>query len=142
MSRPMRRRIEGKALVRPKRDTPRRRTAPRFDTAQWDEASMLLAARCRMLCEICGDERPTERHHRQRRRDGGDRLANLLFLCTECHRRITDRPESETQARELGYIVRALGLAQPEDLPVFQWGSTWVLLDDLGHAMATDPPTR
>lgn len=129
-----------RSAIRNKRATPRRREAPRFERAQWDEASMLLWARSRGLCERCGDEQPTERHHRKRRRDGGDVLSNLLFLCTTCHRLITDEPESTTRARALGYIVRALGLGEPVTVPVLQWGTTWVLLDDDGHAVACDPP--
>lgn len=100
---------------------------------------MLLWARARGLCERCGDAQPIERHHRKRRRDGGDRLSNLLFLCSSCHRHITDQPESDTRARELGYIVPANGLALSEAVPVLQWGSTWVLLDDEGGAVACDP---
>lgn len=103
---------------------------------------MLLWARCRGLCELCGDNPPTERHHRKRRRDGGDRLANLLFLCSTCHRWITDEPESITLARAKGYIVPALGVSDVETYPVLQWGTTWVLLDDDGHAVACDPPAH
>lgn len=124
-----------------KRSTARKRTAPRFERETWDEATMLLWARSRGLCERCGDAEPTERHHRKRRRDGGDRLCNLLFLCTGCHREITDQPESVTRARALGYIVPALGIAEPETYAVLLWGSTWVLLDDDGKAVACDPPS-
>lgn len=128
--------------IRGKRSSPRRRTAPRVAThAEWDEFTMLLWARARGLCERCGDRAPTERHHRKRRRDGGDRLANLLFLCTPCHGEITDQPESVTRARALGYIVPALGVSDVETYPVLQWGTTWVLLDDDGHATACDPPS-
>lgn len=149
MSAPERRRQpwKGRVGVKPKRDTPRRRTAPRFDTEGWDLANMLLFARSRGRCERCGErvgtqpgELRAERHHRQRRRDGGDRLANLLLLCARCHRRITDRPESETRARERGYIVSALGVEDPAAVPVLLWGDTWVLLDDGGQAHACDPP--
>jgi len=101
---------------------------------------MLLWARSRGLCERCGDRPPAERHHRKRRRDGGDRLSNLLFLCTLCHGEITDQPESVTRARALGYVVPALGIAEPDTYPVLLWGATWVLLDDGGGAVACDPP--
>jgi hypothetical protein len=145
MSKPMRRRWpdgKNRSRIKGKRATPRRRNAPRFDTAQWDEATMLLAARSRLMCERCGQSLNGrgERHHRQRRRDGGDRLANLLLICTTCHGEITDKPESETHARRLGYIVPALGIATPDTLPVLLWGDTWVLLDDDGTATACDAP--
>jgi 5-methylcytosine-specific restriction endonuclease McrA len=127
--------------MRRKRANPRRREAPRVAThSGWDELTMLLWARARGLCELCGENKPTERHHRKRRRDGGDRLANLLFLCSTCHRWITDNAESVTLARAKGYIVPALGIAEPESWPVLQWGTTWVLLDDDGRAVACDPP--
>lgn len=125
-----------------KRSSPRKRTAPRFTRNDWDEASMLLFARSRDMCELCGDNKPTERHHRKRRREGGDRLSNLLFLCSTCHGWITDNPESVTRARALGYIVPALGVAQPDEWPVLLWGTTWVLLDDDGHSVACDAPAH
>lgn len=124
-----------------KRANPRRRTAPRVATQSgWDEFTMLLWARSRGVCEKCGDNAPTDRHHRMRRRDGGDRLSNLLFLCSTCHHWLHDNPESVTRARALGYIVPALGVARPETYELLQWGTTWVLLDDDGHAVACDPP--
>ena len=126
-----------------KRANPRKRTAPRAAThAAWDDFTMKLWARSRGLCEVCGDVPPTERHHRKRRRDGGDRLSNLLFVCTPCHRLITDQPESVTKARANGWIVPALGIAEPDTYPVRQWDTTWVLLDDDGHAVACDPPSH
>lgn len=129
-----------RSRIKPKRSTPRRREGHRFTGVDWDEATMLLWARARGLCERCGNRPPVERHHRKRRRDGGDTLSNLLFLCSDCHRFITDQPESATRARAQGYIVPALGIATPETLPVLQWGTTWVLLDDDGVAVACDSP--
>lgn len=135
-------RLKRSGKIRPKRSNPRRRDAPRVAThSEWDDFTMLLWARSRGLCERCGNRPPTERHHRKRRREGGDRLANLLYLCTDCHRFITDNPESATRARAQGYIVPALGVSDPETYPVLQWGTTWVLLDDDGKAVACDPPS-
>ena len=131
-----------RSRIKPKRSTPRRRNAPRYERPQWDEATMLLLARSRGRCERCDEplDGRGERHHRKRRRDGGDRLANLLLICRDCHGEITDNPESVTRARALGYIVPALGIAEPDTYPVLLWGTTWVLLDDDGHAIACDPP--
>lgn len=141
MSRPQnRRKAIARSGVKQRRGTPRRRSAPRFDSAQWDDATVKLWARSRGMCERCGDAKPTERHHRMRRRDGGDELSNLLFLCTSCHGEITDKPESETHARRLGYIVRALAMDEPRDVPVLLWGTTWVRLDEDGTARACDAP--
>lgn len=133
--------LKRSGAIRGKRANPRRRTAPRVATHDgWDEFTMLLWARSRGLCEICADVPPTERHHRKRRRDGGDRLSNLLFLCNGCHRLITDHPESVTRARSNGWIVPALGIAEPDTYPVRLWDTTWCLLDDDGKAVACDPP--
>lgn len=129
-----------RAPIKRKRANPRRRDAPRFERQQWDEASMKLFARSRGQCERCAERPPAERHHRKRRRDGGDELANLLFLCKPCHDEITDQPESVTRARALGYIVPALGVAESLTYPVLLWGTTWVLLDNDGSAVACDAP--
>lgn len=133
-------RLKRTGRIKPKRSSPRRRTAERATAQEWDQLSILLWARSRGLCERCGDAPPAERHHRKRRRDGGDVLSNLLFLCSTCHRTITDQPESVTRARALGYIVPALGIAEPDDYPVKLWGTTWVLLDDSGGSAACDAP--
>lgn len=146
MSKPMRRRWpdgKNRTQIKGKRSSPRRRDAPRFRAQDWDEATMLLIARSRGRCEIGGDPLHIDsahRHHRERRRDGGDKLSNLLLICADCHGSITDKPESETHARRDGYIVRALGLATPESTPVLLWGDTWVLLGDDGSAPACDAP--
>lgn len=128
----------------PKRDDRRdrgRRAAPTFDTQQWDDATLALAARSRMRCEIGGEqlaERDVERHHRKRKRDGGDRLANLLRCCSTHHHYAHEHP---AWARERGFIVNALGIDNdPADRPVLLWGDTWVQLDDEGGALACDAP--
>lgn len=79
------------------------------------------------MCEICRKEQAQERHHRKRRRDGGDRLCNLLFCCSACHRFVTEHPAN---ARKYGWIVSVN--SNPGMIPVL-WGRTdWVLLDDSG----------
>jgi hypothetical protein len=115
-----------------KRSTPRRRTAPTFQRNDWDEATMTLWARSRGNCEHCG--RPLngrmERHHRQRRRDGGDRLSNLLAVLPDCHGEIHAHP---ALSRERGWIVSAY-VADPRAIPVSQWGEQQVVFDDKGNA--------
>lgn len=119
--------------VRKKRATPRRRSAPRGDKAWWDWATMALLARCGYRCERCGHALGDnlERHHRQRREVGGDRLSNLLALHSRCHQYITEHPE---EARANGWIVSA----DADDpalvavrLPGLGGSALW-LLDDQG----------
>jgi hypothetical protein len=132
-----------RSQIKRKRSQPRRRAAPRFDREQWDEATMLLFARARGRCEIGGEQLGrdhVERHHRQRRRDGGDRLSNLLLVCTDHHRHVTEHP---VDARRSGFVVTALSRIDPADVPVQQWGDTWVLLSDTGTtSRCHDPETR
>lgn len=134
-----------RAPIKRRRSTPRRREAPRWDADQWREAEGLLLVRSRGLCECCG-RRPTatdpvERHHRQRRRDGGDRLANLLRLRRSCHAWWTAHPAA---AVDKGIIVRT-GM-DPGQVPVrvaqrHGWWS-WVVLDDDGGARGVGAQSR
>lgn len=116
--------------VRPRRVTPRRRTAPQQGRDWWAEADVLLRRRSGGRCECCGGQLTNvERHHRVRRRDGGDRLSNLLYLSPAHHAWWTGHPEA---ARGRGIIVSALGELDPSTVPVFYQGRGWYLLDDLG----------
>ena len=134
MARPVKR-----SRVKPKRATPRRRDAPQEDAAWWEWATMRLLARCGFRCERCGHDLgdQLERHHRQRRRVGGDRLANLLALHPRCHAYITEHPE---EARANGWIVDAEGIGgvapNPAEVPVRLPGlggtALWLLDDDGG----------
>lgn len=120
--------------MRQRRVVPRRREAPRWSADDWQEATMLLLARCGSRCEKCGQPlgNQLERHHRQRREVGGDRLSNLLALHPACHAWITEHPE---EAREQGWIVSANGpiggAPNPELAPVrLPDGYLWLLRDD------------
>jgi hypothetical protein len=126
--------------IKPKRPVARRRLAPRWNTEDWAEANQILWGRANGCCERCG--RPigesAERHHRQRREVGGDRLANLLLLHSECHAWITEHPEA---AQEAGWIVSTLGpiggAPDPADVPVrLPDGWLWLLRDDGGKTPA------
>lgn len=101
---------------------------------------MLLLARCGSRCEKCGQPlgNHLERHHRQRREVGGDRLSNLLALHPHCHAWITEHPE---EAREQGWIVSSSGIIggapNPELVPVrLPDGYLWLLSDDGGKRPA------
>lgn len=115
--------------IRSRRATPRRRTAPRWSPAEWEEANAALQQRSGLRCECCGQPAVTdvERHHRQRRRDGGDRLSNILWLTREHHAHWTAHP---ADAIERGIIVPTY--ADPATKPVLWRGTELVLLDDDG----------
>lgn len=124
--------------IRSRRATPRRREAPRWTPQGWEEANSRLAARSGGRCECCGDPLAgqVERHHRVRRRDGGDRLANLLYLSPAHHAWWTRHPE---QARVRGLIVSAW--QDPGEVPVLLAGAAWRYLDDQGGTRpAPEPP--
>lgn len=93
---------------------------------------MALWVRSGGRCERCGDplrSEGVERHHRLRRRDGGDRLANLMLIHSPCHRWITEHP---TEAKANGWIVPPDG-PDPGDVPVrLPGGALWLLRDDGG----------
>jgi 5-methylcytosine-specific restriction endonuclease McrA len=123
-----------RSRIQPRRATPRRRLAPHWTFEDWELATHALLHRCRSLCEKCGQALGTqlERHHRQRREVGGDRLANLMALHPHCHTWITEHPEA---ARASGWIVSANGpiggVPDPAQVPVrLPDGYLWLLHDD------------
>ncbi len=105
---------------------------PRWNAVEWDAASMALWSRSRDLCEapVCGKPLggTMERHHRQRRAIGGDRLANLLALHPGCHQWITEHP---AEARAAGVIVSAYE-RDPATVPLLTPDGSYVLLTDDG----------
>jgi 5-methylcytosine-specific restriction endonuclease McrA len=120
--------------MRARRAEPRQRLAPRWTIEEWQHATMVLLTRCGSRCERCGRDlgNQLERHHRQRREVGGDRLSNLMALHSACHQQITEHPE---EAREHGWIVSANGpiggAPNPELVPVrLPDGYLWMLFDD------------
>jgi hypothetical protein len=120
--------------IRKKRATPRRRLSPQEGADWWAEATLTLLARCGYRCERCNQPlgENLERHHRQRRQVGGDRLSNLLALHSRCHQYITEHPaEAETQ----GWIVSTHGPDGAPDpaLVKVRIGGYWWLLGDDGR---------
>lgn len=115
--------------VKPKRSTPRRREAPRWDRSEWEHANRVITARSGGRCEICGKTGRVERHHRKRRRDGGDRLSNVVFACGPggCHQHLTEHP---AEARKMGWIVSLS--REPDEIPFLRFRTEWVFLDDVG----------
>lgn len=128
-----------RARIRPRRSSPRRRTAPKWTRVDWEAANPILMARCGGYCECCGLplDGQVERAHRLKRRDGGDRLSNVLMLHPRCHAWTHAYP---TQAGHLGLILRTH--QDPTNVPVFVRAHRWVLLTDDGTTIPTDPPNQ
>ena len=76
----------------------------------------------RRQCLRCGAA-GREIHHRQRRRDGGHGLENMVLLCRACHRWAHANP---TQAREKGFIVSAFAEEIAEVPVVAFYGTIWL----------------
>jgi hypothetical protein len=90
--------------------------------------NLLLEARAGGACERCGKEcGPVERHHRKRKREGGDSLTNLLFVGRPCHTEIHAHP---VESRRFGWIVSMS--RDPADIPVLWRRSEWMTLNDDG----------
>jgi hypothetical protein len=82
----------------------------------------LIDERDHYACVKCGKPLHVtsgSRHHRQRRAIGGHTPENLILLCgsgtTGCHGDVHDHPED---ARKHGWIVRATGIIEPEEIPL------------------------
>lgn len=116
---------------------------PRWTTReQWDAATLALLRRDGDVCRWCGEALAgrAERHHRQRRRVGGDRLANLLLLHPACHNGGPGSVHgSPGAARERGFIVSAFG--DPLVVPVLM-GTVWFALDDEGGRARFTPVSQ
>lgn len=92
---------------------------PQWTAEEWADADIVLHERARNRCESCGliatNANPFERHHRVRRRDGGDRLANLLLLHSRCHAYWTEHP-AEARARGITVLVGT----DPATVPIYR----------------------
>lgn len=84
-------------------------------------------------CEVCGEHRVQEHHHRRprgmggSRRDDTNRASNGLGLCSGCHRLVESY---RNVAKILGWLV-AQG-AEPTQRPVIYRGQRALLDDDGG----------
>ncbi len=80
-------------------------------------------------CRWCSSGLRPEVHHRQGR--GGKtphRLSNLIVLCSEHHRYVTEHPE---WAYAIGLSVRRIGLDEPDEVPYYDSARVlWALNDD------------
>jgi 5-methylcytosine-specific restriction protein A len=94
-----------------------------------------VAARSGSMCELCGQRRAVEVHHRRPRRMGGTRwagihsLANLVHLDEVCHDWAEDR---SVLADAAGVRLVHRGDVDPAEVPVWLAsvnGTGWYLLD-------------
>lgn len=100
----------------------------RWNSSEWAAMNLLLEARAGGACERCGKEcGPVQRHHRKRRREGGDSLANLLFLGAPCHVATHAHP---VESRRFGWIVSMS--RDPLEVPVLWRSREWFYLEDDG----------
>lgn len=112
----------------------------------------IVHTRSGWVCEICGQRRVEEIHHRLGRQMGGSRepwinlAGNLLDLCLICHRMVTVVPKAgKTDAyRARGWLVKR-GVVPPSAHPVYLWHGyrlSWWLLDDEGGLARPTPGER
>lgn len=106
----------------------------RWDAAEWEHATLLVLHRDGDRCLWCGQplRNDAARHHRMRRREGGDRLANVVLLHTRCHEFVHGNP---IVARGRGFIVSVYNDVLTKPL-VAKDGRAW-LLDDEGERSLT-----
>lgn len=104
---------------------------PRWTADQWEANNPRLLARDQFRCCCCGVplRGRVERHHRQRRRVGGDRFSNLICLLPEHHAAAHANP---VESRRTGLIVSAYE-EFPNRVPLLLWGTHWVTLQDTPH---------
>lgn len=97
---------------------------------------MAVDVRDQRHCVRCGIA-SRELHHRQRRREGGHGLDNIVSLCGTCHRWAHSHPND---ARDTGFIV-SLYVTEIALVPVRMFSGDWVHLLPDGTISYTKAPT-
>lgn len=92
------------------------------------EARPVVHARSGGMCERCGAARATDVHHRQLRRHGDHKPANLVDLCRTCHNWAHGHPKD---AQALGFIVPSW--VDPRRVVILHALYGLVRLDDQGE---------
>lgn len=93
------------------------------------KARALVKDRAGLLCERCGYVEGSEWHHRKNRSQGGQwSAANGLWLCSPCHRWVTEHP---AEAIDHGWACPSW--VEPASCRVLLGRHGWVLLDELGN---------
>jgi hypothetical protein len=87
-------------------------------------------------CARCGN-RGYQIHHRQRRREGGHAVGNLVGTCRVCHEWCHAHPD---KAREQGYVV-TVSVDDPSLIPIRTYMG-WVLFDNDGGIRFVEEPER
>jgi hypothetical protein len=102
----------------------------RWTREEWDQANLTLYVRSSGVCWWCARSlRDTAvRHHRMRRREGGDSFQNLLLLHPTCHAEVHAQP---TNAQARGFIVPTW--AEPLQVSIEVLGVRWYLDDQGGR---------
>lgn len=98
-----------------------------------EKTKVMVTARARNCCEICGLPAPAPQyHHRNPRRMGGTSRENLgwasnaLLLHPKCHENVE---RNRAKALENGWLCYSNDV--PSEIPVLRIGE-WVLLNDDG----------
>ncbi|WP_051898626.1 HNH endonuclease [Sciscionella sediminilitoris] len=100
-------------------------------------ARQIVKDRAGLWCERCGYVQAAEWHHRKNRSQGGHWApANGMWLCSPCHRYVTEHPD---EAVRFGWACRSW--MNPAAVPVLTAWHGWVLLDDLGHYVPVLEPS-
>ncbi len=86
-----------------------------------------VLVRDNMQCQRCGCP-GSDIHHRQRRRDGGHGMGNLILLCRDCH---SWAHGYHPLAIDAGFIIKA-SFRQPAKVPVMLWSGQWAVFSDEG----------
>lgn len=77
-------------------------------------------------CSRCGMA-GSQIHHRQRRREGGHAVSNLVLLCGTCHRDVHADP---VEAASKGYIISVF-VSDTTQIRIKTFAG-WALFDDEG----------
>lgn len=87
------------------------------------------------ICDRCGMA-GNQIHHRQRRREGGHGLANLVLLCDTCHTAVHAHP---AESKAAGFIV-TVG-QDPAAVVLRGYAGPILLDDDGGETFVVERPT-
>lgn len=111
----------------------------RWTAAEWEQANLTLWLRSGGKCWWCdmwlGED--AARHHRMRRREGGDSYSNVILLHSNCHNIAPNSVhQNPTLAIERGFIVPTWDDLRSTAVTMAS-GQRW-FLDDLGATHRTD----
>lgn len=56
-----------------------------IQSERWRQRRQQAIARAGGCCQVCNSHGPLDVHHREYRRLGYERAADLIFLCADCH---------------------------------------------------------